>query len=160
MKFALIGTDGTLGIRDGQWAPELGPEGSARVPLHPSFPLTGWVNAIGLLWPEKYPRNVTGAVLLCVLGAPHQPYAGQVVITGWSHGCDIHEPTDCDLDDQAAGDLIPALHRDIGLVLAGEKPLEAGCPAEWGDAVRMIAEIARDGAVPPVQLITMSGGLN
>ncbi|MFD0852378.1 hypothetical protein ACFQ07_09095, partial [Actinomadura adrarensis] len=81
-SYALITVDGALEFRKGNdWRDQLGPEGRARV--RTDEPLAGFVNDCGLLFPEKYPRNVVGSLVLVALGAPIQPYAGPVVITGW-----------------------------------------------------------------------------
>src|SRR3546814_2113924 len=94
----------------------IGPEGKARVNL-PGLAVAGWANDVGLLFPKKYPRNVTGSCVLAALGSRVQPYAGPIVFTGWNPGntplglLEIEPLPNSEHLDLVHGDVLKALAR-------------------------------------------------
>lgn len=149
LAYAVVDDDGQLHIRDTSWRTEVGPPGPARVALHPSWRMAGWVNDCGLLDQATYPRNVVGSVLLHTLGAAHQPYAGQVVITGWdatpggSEVLPLGAPAQISVTD---------LHANVRRAL-GLDDDDITMPAEWADAARMLAEMVRTAPTPKITVI-------
>lgn len=148
MKYAIIAPGGELTHHDGEldWDSVIGPEGWARVRLHPSLAVTGFVNDVGHLFPEKYPRNVVGSCVLLALGAHAQPYAGPVVMTGW-------DPRNTELGRVEIVPLpnpefLTELHRDIQAALDG-RPVTGQHPL-WADAIRETAEMVRTADTPTI----------
>lgn len=97
MKHAVIDcTFGALAIRDTapDWPALIGPEGTAPVHLDPSLRMSAWVNDLGFADPVRYPRNIVGSCLLVAMGAPLQPYAGTVVLTGATWDAPLDMPED------------------------------------------------------------------
>jgi hypothetical protein len=166
VKYLVIDTDGHLYQRT---APrydvalrDVGPEGWARVRLHTAAEvagpehvhLAGFVNDCGLLFPEKYPRNVVGSCLLASVGASPQPYAGPVLLTGWQEDPYGDEPEVRSLTpDQARH--ARRMHTDLRRVLG----LDAGTPSgdaapRWCRAMRQLAEEVRSGPTPEIRFVT------
>jgi hypothetical protein len=144
MSWATITVEGALVVQGGRRVDledvetEVGPEGWAKVYLDRGRGIIGWVNDIGLLSPEKYPRNITGSILLALLGGPQQPYAGRVVLTGYRYGDQSGYPEPLD-EEQVA--MVQGLFRPVALALCGETP------GEWdlvmAEKVRGYAELVR-----------------
>lgn len=154
MRYAIVGVDGELTHHDGEldWDTVIGPEGWARVRLHPSLAVTGFTNDVGLLFPDRYPRNITGSCVLAALGAPVQPYAGPVVFTGWNSDntarglleiCSLPEPVDT----------LDTVHGDVLKALAGQTPRELG--PSWAEQMREIAEHVRTAPTPGLTIRTL-----
>lgn len=139
--FAVIQPDGALTIDERPVTMELveeavGPEGWNRAYPRADCRMVGWLNDCGLLMPEKYPRNEVGGAVLAAMGAPQQPYAGPVVITGYDHGGSGGWPLDLDeLRVQAQR----ALHAAVRSALAGEP--DDLCPfgPDWAAEIRRFA---------------------
>ncbi|WP_433233884.1 hypothetical protein [Actinomadura nitritigenes] len=147
-SYALITTDGGLSVRSGDWRAEIGPEGSNQVRLHPARRASGWVNDVGLLFPECYPRNVVGTIALICMGAAPQPYAGPVVITGWDRATEVGDlPAD-------ARNYLPLLVRDISLVLEGDPPETPFASGDWAAAVADIAAAIPNAPVAPARIVS------
>lgn len=154
MRYALIGNDGELHVKDGSYQEaraEVGPEGWAQVRLartHGYAAWSGWVNDVGHQLPDRCPRNIIGGLVLTGMGAATKPYAGPVVLTGWNpHGM----PNEvCGLDDLQA-DVIREIHDDARRALAGEHGL--GFPG-----ARAIAEEMRTAPTPTVTIRTINIG--
>jgi hypothetical protein len=164
--YITIAADGTLtrhpeepdGQRIGQ---EVGPEGWDSVPMGrggipgrsprrpPRQHLHGFVNDIGLLAPETYPRNPVGGCVLAAFGASQQPYAGTVVITGWDPDSERSEIRPLGEFDVADIELVHAAV--VGLLGRGE-PSPFG-PA-WDAHVAAYAAVVRDGEVPPITVVS------
>ena len=154
VDYIVIAPDGEVARRDGNldFRAELGPEGHARVPLHPSSLSAGWVNDCGLLFPEKYPRNIVGSCVLISLGARPQPYAGQVVITGWRAENTLLGLIEiCPLRIDPA--ILLAVHDDVRRALAGE-PVPSSPPG-WEQDVRAHAEQLRTCPTPGITFGTV-----
>jgi hypothetical protein len=159
MTYVVIDADGTAHTRDtaptlAALTTEVGPEGWARVRLSADLALAGFVNDCGLLFPEKYPRNVAGSVLLYVLGAGKQPYAGPVVITGW-------QPDPCDIELRPLTpeqlQFVTGMHADILRGLDGhepEHPAIAGMPS-WADGIRILGDHVRTAPTPHITFTTV-----
>jgi hypothetical protein len=153
MRYAVIAPDGALSHHDGEpdWDALIGPEGKARVNL-PGLAVAGWVNDVGLLFPEKYPRNVVGSCLLAAFDAAIQPYAGPIVLTGWN-------PANTALGLLEIEPLPkPAEHLDFvhGAVL---KALEGQTPRDftpsWAEQMREIADHVRTAPTPALTIRTV-----
>lgn len=146
MRYAIIATDGNLTHHDGEldWDAVIGHEGKARVRL-PGLAVTGWVNDVGLRFPKRYPRNITGSCLLAALGAAVQPYAGPVVFTGWNPD---NTPLGL-LEIESLPQPVETLDTVHGAVL---KALAGGTPREmspsWAESMREIAEHVRTAPTP------------
>lgn len=163
MKYIVIDEDGQLRQRS---APrydvalrDVGPEGHDRV----SFPaaaalvgpenvwLAGYVNDCGLLFLDRYPRNVVGTCLLTTFGATVRPYAGPVLLVGWdalSGDVEVESLTDNQIGD------IRRIHADVRIVLglaAGTVSRDA--TPRWRQAMRRVAEIARTGPLPAMTVV-------
>lgn len=169
MKYALIGQDGALQISEGTWAAaaaQLGPEGWSSVRLDQATPALGWrgaVNDIGLLQPEKYPRNVIGSLMLIALGGNVQPYAGPVLITGFVTP-PYASPDVTGLDDTQA-ELLGVLHSDVRRALdqaaTPERPdiWKGDHWSAWAAEQRRLAEHVRTCPMPRITVITdLPGG--
>jgi hypothetical protein len=161
MKYLVCDTEGQLQERDeegGQLAiinKEVGPEGLAAVRIRTGTfvgLIAGYVNDCGLLFPERYPRNVVGSCLLGALGANAQPYAGPVVLTGWDDTMDDIEIRDVSDNLVAA---VRQIHGDIRVALgldAGPSSLDAR--VSWLATMVELAEFVRESATPSIELIT------
>jgi len=121
----------------------LGPEGPARVQLHPSTLLSGWVSDIGHRDPERFPRNTVGSCMLRARGAYPYPYAGPVVITGWRHGA--HEYEISSLDDRGVA-AVRVLHKAVRDALA-DLPVPEMDPS-WAETIRGIAAHVHSAPTP------------
>ncbi|WP_329214959.1 hypothetical protein OG352_05630 [Streptomyces sp. NBC_01485] len=153
MRYAIITDDGELTHADDKldWDAVIGPEGKARVHL-PHLAVAGWVNDVGLCFPERYPRNITGSCVLAALGAPIQPYAGAVVFTGWN------------LENAALGLLeieslpqpvttLDMVHGNVLKAIAGQTPRDFS--PSWAEQIREIAEHARTASTPGITIRTV-----
>lgn len=148
-SYALITPDGELSLKDGDHRPDIGPEGSNQVRLHPDYGATGWVNDVGLLYPEWFPRNVVGSIALICMGAHPQPYAGPIVITGWHPRLEV-----CGLSEIVRR-YLPDLVRDIALALDGDLEATRGLDPGWCAAVADAAAHVRTATVAPPRLISL-----
>lgn len=150
MRYLLIDNDGDLHVKDAAWSEiraEVGPEGPSGVtiPPHYGWPdtwLRGWVNDVGLLKPETYPRNVVGSLVLTGCGAALHPYPGPVVITGF----DQRTRDVCDLDDELIR-TVTEIHADARAAVAGE-------PGPLYDNAREIAEHVRTCPTPGIRILS------
>ncbi|MFJ1581601.1 hypothetical protein [Streptomyces sp. NPDC088182] len=146
MTYALIAT-GELAFVEGKpdFEALLGPEGHARVRLHPSFAMAGWVNDCGLMRPERYPRAVVGSCVLAAYGAAIQPYAGAVVITGWDASNTARGlPEICSLPIPEAS--LMSVHADVRRALAASQTQDLS--PSWAVQIREIAEYVRTAPTP------------
>lgn len=150
-SYALITPDGELSFKDGDHRPDIGPEGSNQVRIDSACGATAWVNDVGLLFPERFPRNVLGSIALICMGAAPQPYAGPIVITGWHPRWEV-----CGLSEVFRR-YLSDLARDIALVLDGDVAATAtrGLDAGWCAAVADAAAHVRTGPVTPPRLISL-----
>lgn len=154
VKFIVITADGILHQGGGELdlREELGPEGHVRVRLHPESLSAAFVNDVGLRFPEKYPRNIVGSCVLASLGAPTQPYAGPIVITGWQS-----ENTARGLNEMCSLridlEILVGVHDDVRRALAGEAVPEA--PPGWAQDMCDYAEHLRTCPTPGLTVITM-----
>jgi len=139
MKYTVITPDGELTHHDDKidWDAVIGHEGKAHVRLHPSLASAGWVNDVGLLFPETHPRNAVGSCLLVAMGARPQPYAGPVVITGWDSNSETSEI--CSL--LLPADAVTELHRRVRAALNGDSDPHFG--PQWAQGMRTFAERVR-----------------
>ncbi|MFF8406979.1 hypothetical protein ACF06P_35800 [Streptomyces sp. NPDC015684] len=155
MRYAVITAAGELSHHDEtpDWGALIGPEGKARVRLQTGIAATGWVNDVGLRFPEKYPRNVVASCVLAALGAAVQPYAGPVVFTGWNPDntprgllemCDLPEPVT--VLDTVQGDVLKAL--------AGQTPRDLS--PSWAESMREVAEHVRSAPTPGLTVRTVT----
>ncbi|MEU1596152.1 hypothetical protein ABZ468_25665 [Streptomyces sp. NPDC005708] len=146
MRYAVIATDGELTHHDGDldWDTLVGPEGSVRVRL-PRLAVAGWVNDVGLRFPDRYPRNITGSCVLAALGAAIQPYAGPVVITGWNpYNTALGLLETCSLPEPVT--VLDTVHGDVLKALAGQTPRDMS--PSWAEQIREIAEHVRTAPAP------------
>lgn len=150
MRYAVIAPDGELTHHDSEldWRAVIGPEGKARVHL-PGLSVTGWVNDVGLRFPERYPRNVTGSCVLAALGANVQPYAGPVVFTGWKPdntplGLLEIEPLPRPVET------LDMVHGAVLKALAGHTPRDFS--PSWVESMREVAEHIRTAPTPTLTI--------
>lgn len=143
--YALI-DDKQLHIRNGNYRHELGPEGPDRVPLHPGIRMTAFVNDCGFRLPDRYSRNILGALITIRLGAVFQPLAGPVVFTGWNPagcGSEIRDLTPEDVET------LTDLHRDYVAALDGTYSRAPW----WADAVRSQAAALEVADTPTITVV-------
>jgi hypothetical protein len=144
-------------IRDGAPSPERLSDLVGGLPEKVGTSLGGsavmWVNddfvALGL------ERNILGTVLASVLGAPLQPYAGTVVITGL-----VTDPMEgyiaTELQPDVAMVIEAALHDGSVVVGLHEcELLDVDIPADLRQKLLDAAHLARTGHVPPPQYFTI-----
>ncbi|MET9158235.1 hypothetical protein ABZX56_10945 [Streptomyces parvulus] len=147
MRYAIIAPDGELTQHTGHpdWRAVLGPEGKARVHL-PGAAVAGWVNDIGLLDPQRYPRNAVGSCVLAALGARVQPYAGPVAFTGWNPGNTALGLVE--IGPLPEPEFLDTVHGDVLKALDGQTP-RAMSPS-WAEQMREVAQHARTAPVPGI----------
>ncbi|MEV7871454.1 hypothetical protein AB0P17_36385 [Streptomyces sp. NPDC088124] len=154
MRYAVISPEGTLSIHHDTEPVDVetlvGPEGRARVRLLPSFGTAGWVNDCGLALPERYPRNVVGSCVLYAFGAALQPYAGPVVLTGWSPNGAGSEVCSLDMPDV----MLVSIHADVRRALANQR-LKDFTPS-FGTQIREFAEHVRTAPTLGITITTVS----
>lgn len=139
----------------------LDPTGAARVKLNPAWMMSGWVRDCSLLPEAKQERNVPGGVLLAVLGAAQQPYAGNVVIAGWderrAYAGNVEVVGLLDVQIQAMRDLLAGIRRALELDPVADAAVdEAAAPTDdpqWVADVRAFAAYVRNGAVEPIRVL-------
>lgn len=151
MRYAIITTDGELAHHDGEpdWDTLVGHEGKARVHL-PGLTVAGWVNDVGLLRPDRYPRNDVGSCVLIALGAKIQPYAGPVVFTGWdpaARGMTEIRPLPQPVET------LDTVHGDVLKALGGKVPRDLS--PSWAEQMREIADHVRTAPTPGITIRTV-----
>ncbi|MET9081382.1 hypothetical protein ABZX77_05675 [Streptomyces sp. NPDC004237] len=154
MRYAVIATTGDLAHHDGaiDWTAVIGPEGKARVSL-PGLAVAGWVNDVGLRFPARYPRNITGSCVLAMLGAAIQPYAGAVAFTGWNPANTPLGLLEIESLPQPIAHL-DVLHGAVLKALAGQNPRDFS--PSWAEQVREIAEHVRTAPTPGITIRTVT----
>lgn len=160
MRYALIDTDGqlTIGEKHGDYLTILtelvGPEGWDRVRMAPELGAAAFVNDCGHRFPERYPRNVVGSIVLACLGCPQQPLAGPVVITGWDDSATWRDEVEIrDLSHRVDSGLRAALadiRWALGLDETRPRNSAAAEDAEWVAAIRELGEWIRTAETPTV----------
>ncbi|MFF0139749.1 hypothetical protein ACFYRN_25255 [Streptomyces sp. NPDC005227] len=151
MKYAVISTDGDLSHHEGDidWDAVIGVEGQVRVRLRQDIMVCGWVNDVGLRFPERFPRNAVATCVLASLGASVQPYAGPVVFTGWdSRNTRKGLVEICSLPDPV--DVLDTIHGGVLKALAGQTPRDLS--PSWAESMREIAEHARTAPAPTLTI--------
>lgn len=166
MRYLLVDQDGDLHelhARDYRSAlAQVGPEGWARVRLHPAGVLAGFVNDCGLLFPDRYRRNVVGSCLLVSLGASPMPYAGPVVLTNWDDnpwGDDVEVQS---IDDDQQVKNLQTMHHDIRCLLGLEgldEPLSDLAKPNWQNAMRKFVAWLADAPTPQMEIVTGEAAL-
>ncbi|WP_432169129.1 hypothetical protein [Streptomyces sp. 1222.5] len=154
MRYAVITAAGELSHHDDtpDWDALIGPEGKARVRLQSGIAAAGWVNDVGLLFQEKYPRNVVASCVLTALGAALQPYAGTIVFTGWDPGNTARGLQEmCDLPQPVT--VLDTVHGDVLKALAGQTPRDMS--PSWAESMREIAEHVRTAPAPTLSVRTV-----
>ncbi|MFI6248974.1 hypothetical protein [Streptomyces sp. NPDC051016] len=141
MRYAIISPTGDLTHHDDviDWDAVIGPEGKDRVHL-PGLAVAGWVNDVGLRFPERYPRNIAGSCVLAMLGASIQPYAGAVVFTGWNPANTPLGLLEIESLPQPVAHL-DVLHGAVLKAVAGQNPRDFS--PSWAEQVREIADHVR-----------------
>jgi hypothetical protein len=149
VEFVVIDTteQGTwmLHDRDLDMRAELGEEGPARVRLRRDFAAAAWVNDMGHLRPETYPRNVFGSCVLATLGAAPVPYAGPVLITGW-------DPVDeiVDVDAERMEHVIDTVRLALAI---DPDPTGVVHDSPWAKRLRKHADKVRVAPAPTMRVI-------
>lgn len=133
-----------------------GPEGPVRVSL--TGYVAGWVNDCGHLFPDRYPRNVVGSVLLACLGASQLPYAGPVVVTGWDPSAMWRDEVEVRSLSELQILALTWLSSDIRKVLGLEpgKPSVDAKPG-WVQDVTGFAEHVRSAKTPRIRFTNDPG---
>jgi hypothetical protein len=144
-RHILIDNDGELHVTIGDWKAAVRPHAPGRVAIPTLGALgewAGWVNDDS--HPLGLPRNLVGGLVLTGLGAAVMPYAGPVIITGWTtHGT----PTEvCDLTEAQIATILDC-HTDARAALAGE-------PGQLYDNARQVAEQMRTAPTPTITLLS------
>lgn len=142
MRYAVIAADGELTHHEGEldWNAVVGIEGRARVHLPRRLAVAGWVNDVGLRFPDRYPRNVVGSCVLASLGATIQPYAGPVVFTGWNPDNTLLGLVEVEPLPRPVSAL-DTVHGAVLKALAGGTPRDLS--PSWAESMREIAEHVR-----------------
>lgn len=150
MRYAVIAPNGDLSHHDDDidWRAVIGPEGKVRVAL-PGLALAGWVNDVGLVLPNRYPRNIVGSCVLATLGAAVQPYAGTIVLTGWNPANTPLGLLEIESLPKPTGHL-DVLHGSVLKALNGLTP--RGFSPSWAEQIREIAEHARTAPNPGITI--------
>jgi len=160
-QYLVVETDGTASVCESGSREQflytdvdtvVGVGGAGRVRLYHGWMMTGYVNDCGLV--RQLPRNVVGGVLLGVLGAGQQPYAGPVVVCGW----DTRATYMGQLEVQG---LTPPFVEALERIVAGIRivlGIDEGTPSRddpaWAADVRMFADYIRDGEFQPVRVVS------
>ncbi|WP_155054524.1 hypothetical protein [Streptomyces blattellae] len=154
MRHAILTVDGELTHHDGRldWDTLVGPEGKSRVNL-PGLAVAGWVNGVGLLYPKRYPRNITGSCVLAALGANVHPYAGPVVFTGWNPGNTPLGLLEIESLPKPV-ETLDMIHGSVVKALAGGTPRELS--PSWAESMREIAEHIRTAPTPSITMRTVT----
>lgn len=164
MRYALIDTEGQLTIGDKPvdyltlLDDLVGPEGHNRIRLARELGCAAYVNDVGHRFPERYPRNVVGSVVLACLGAAPQPLAGPVLITGWDDSATWRDEVEIrDLPAAVAeGMYRPVADVRWALGLDEAKPDSAAVwDEEWVAGIRELAEYVRTADAPTVTFIQL-----
>ncbi|MFJ2178944.1 hypothetical protein ACIOHE_39380 [Streptomyces sp. NPDC087851] len=149
----MIDTEGALSIHHDSPRPDfrtlVGPEGQARVQLHPWYGAAGWVNDCGLTLPDRYPRNVVGSCVLFSFGAALQPYAGPVILTGWSQNGGGSEVCSLDMPDV----MLVSIVSDVRRALTNERL--ADLTPSFATQIREVAEHVRTAPTPGITMTTI-----
>ncbi|MGW4889645.1 hypothetical protein [Streptomyces murinus] len=153
MRYALITPDGDLTHHDDRpdWDTLVGPEGKVRVGLR-DVAVAGWVNDMGLLRPDRYPRNAVASCVLASLGAPIQPYAGPVVFTGWNPANTPLGLIEIESLPQPIT-FLDTMHGDVLKALAGQTPRDFS--PSWAESMREVAEHVRTAPTPTITMRTV-----
>lgn len=160
-QYFVVDTDGAYGIRESASREQflftdvdtvVGVGGAGRVQVGRDFMMAGYVNDCGLV--AKLERNVVGGVLLAVLGAAKQPYAGPVVLVGWDPGATVLGELEVQSLLPVQIDAVWAIVSDIRIVLG----MDAGRPVHddpvWAANVREVAEHIRTGEAPVMRVVS------
>ncbi|MFI1767459.1 hypothetical protein ACH41H_36170 [Streptomyces sp. NPDC020800] len=150
MRYTVITAAGDLTHHDDRpdWDALVGHEGKVRVAL-PGLALAGWVNDVGLRYPQRYPRNVIGSCILIALGASVQPYAGSIVLTGWDPTCTARGlPEICSLPQPI--DTLDMVHGAVLKAVDGHTPRDFS--PSWAQQTREIAQHVRTAPTPGITI--------
>ena len=133
----------------------VGPEGKTRVRLENRHALAGWVNDCGLVMPDKYPRNVVGSCLLSCLGAAQQPYAGNVLVTGWDDSATLRDEIEVRPLGEAKAleltQLVAAIRQVLGL--DPDDPQGFDIAPSWANAVEDFAAFVTAAPTPSLRVV-------
>lgn len=133
----------------------VGPEGKARIRLDRHHGMAGWVNDCGHLAPDKYPRNVVGSCLLACLGAGRQPYAGNVLITGWDHAATMRDEIEVVALDEAKAhelsEIVAAIRQILGY--DPDDPQGFDIAPSWANAIEDFAAFVTAAPAPHLTVI-------
>jgi hypothetical protein len=163
MKYLVIDDDGQI---RGRTAPrydvalrEVGPEGSDRVGFPAAAALVGpenlrlaaYVNDSGLLFPDRYSRNLVGSCVLATFGANVQPYAGPVLFVGWDA---LSGEVEIESLSAEQIDSIREVHTDVRIVLGlDDGTLSRNATPRWQAAMAVVAEVVRTGPAPRITVL-------
>lgn len=160
-QYFVVDTDGAYGVQKSASREQflftdvdavVGVGGHSRVRLGRDFMMAGYVNDCGLV--SKLERNVVGGVLLAVLGAARQPYAGPVVLAGWDPGAAVLGEMEVQSLMAVQINAVRSIVSDIRIVLG----MDAGRPVHddpvWAADVRTFAEYIRTGEAPVMRVVS------
>lgn len=125
-----------------------------RVRLNPAWLMTGYVGEFSLLPSANAERNVIGGVLLGVLGASQQPYAGPVIITGWDSRATYRGEIEVCTLNIALVEALQLLVSDIRKVLGMDDGEPNNRDPQWASQVRLFAEHIRHGEPELPRILT------
>lgn len=160
-QYFLVETDGTVSICESgsreQFLYEdrdlaVGVGGATRVRVAPGWMMTGYVNDCGLI--RQLPRNVVGGVLLGVLGAGQQPYAGPVVVCGWDDRATYMGELEVQSLTPLLTETLERIVADIRIVLGIDRGTPSRDDPAWAADVRTFADYIRDGEAPPMRVVS------
>lgn len=127
-------------VQDGGWA---------RVRLADEWGMAGWVSDCGLVLGAE--RNPVGACVLATLGARQQPYAGPIVITGYSPYSDWGGPESFGARQAA---VLYGVVGAVQAVLAGRQATAGWVTPEWVREIREYAELVRTAEAPGMRVLS------
>lgn len=159
--YFVVDTDGAYGIRESASREQflftdvdtvVGVGGHSRVRLGSDFMMAGYVNDCGLV--SGLERNVVGGVLLAVLGAARQPYAGPVVLVGWNPAATVLGELEVQSLMEVQLGAVRSIVSDIRIVLGMDEGTPVHDDLLWAAGVRTFAEYVRTGEAPTMRVVS------
>ncbi len=160
MTFVVIRADRSLVVDDQPPTLDLveaivGPEGWAPIRLAREYGVIGWMNEHALIatagdGSPAYPRNPVASCVLVTMRGPQQPYAGDVVLTGYDYGSDGGWPEDLPHNSLQA---VQDIHAAVRRVLDGQAAGVTWARRSWPREIRAFGAAVAAGAPLPIVLM-------